>query len=132
MDALEYEDMIDERRLKDDKTELFLSCQRLWKKEEEFVADRNQAILVSRKDAEASKALRIIRRLLKSYAGHDNLPIRRELHSLNVLKDKLLPMIQRHHGDRCVKSTSSHEFTRYASRSCCCFPVSPTLFFCRL
>jgi len=100
MDAQEYDDMLNERRWREDKAELFLSCQRLWKKEEEFVADRNQAIMVSRKDAEASKALRIIRRLLKNYAGHETLPIRRELHSLNVLKDKLLPMIQRHHEDR--------------------------------
>jgi len=103
---LELEGDLFDSALREDTAELFSSCLRLVKTVEEYIPEEDTTSLVVKKDLESGKALKIIRRTLKKYAGHEDLPIRRQLHKWNVLRDKLLPMVSRYHKDRCVACLS--------------------------
>ena len=85
-----------------DREYLFSSCLHLGRVLEEHDAEADTIVKRFRRDAESKDALTIIRRLLKKYHNHDDLPIRRYLSQWRVLRDRLLPMISRFHSDSCV------------------------------
>ena len=88
--------------LRADVSALFTACLHLAKEEEEYDAETDATVRRFRRDPEWRDALTIIRRLLKKHHNHEDLPMRRCLAKWRVLRDKLLPMISRFHGERCV------------------------------
>lgn len=85
-----------------DRDYLFTSCLHLGRVLEEHDAEADTIVKRFRRDAQHKDALTVVRRLLKKYHNHDELPIRKCLAEWRVLRDKLLPMISRFHGDTCV------------------------------
>ena len=88
--------------LQGDREFLFTSCLHLGRLLEEHDAEADTVVKRFRRDALSKNALTAVRRLLKKYHNHDDLPIRRYLSEWRVLRDRLLPMISRFHSDTCV------------------------------
>ena len=109
---LEAEGDLYDGNYKADEEELFSACLHLGRLREEHDLVLDTVVVRFRRDVDEEgtdgkrnweRSLTTIRKLLKKYHGHEDLPMRRCLAKWRVLKDKLLPMITLYYRETCVE-----------------------------
>ena len=108
---LEAEGDLYDGNYKADEEELFSACLHLGRLREEHDLVLDTVVVRFRRDVDEEgtdgkrnweRSLTTIRRLLKKYHSHEDLPMRRCLAKWRILRDKLLPMITLYHRETCV------------------------------